>query len=142
MDKVTGEARIALMSKKDMREDLLEEILSWMPRDKNCKSPIANMYRREIRETFEDIKNNDCYCEGGCDCQEDILQWVSKAKSLFNIQLYNRPNHKFETMIETKVVMNWLRSKIDTTETSKKNYSGNGNGYRNRILCFVIAITI
>ena len=115
MDKVTGEARIALMSKKDLETDLLEEILSWMPKDKNCKSPIAEMYRREIPEIYEDIKNNDCYCEGGCDCQEDILQWVSKAKSLFSIQhYYNATNHKFETMID------WLRSKIDTTETSKQ----------------------
>ena len=43
MDKVTGEARIALMGKKDMREDLLEEILSWIPRDKDCKSPVVDL---------------------------------------------------------------------------------------------------
>ena len=43
MLKPTGEARIALMSKKDLRKDLLEEILSWMPRDKNCKSPVVDL---------------------------------------------------------------------------------------------------
>jgi hypothetical protein len=43
MDKVTGEARIALMSKKDLRKDLLEEILSWIPRDKDCKSPVVDL---------------------------------------------------------------------------------------------------
>ena len=113
MDKVTGEARIALMGKKGLETDLLEEILSWMPRDKNCKSSIAYMYRRQIRGAFEDIKNNSCFCEGGCDCDEGILEWVSKAKSLFNIQhCYNDTNHKLEKMIEIKVVMNYLENQM------------------------------
>ena len=43
MDKVTGEARIALMSKKDLTNDLLDKILSWIPRDKDCKSPVVDL---------------------------------------------------------------------------------------------------
>ena len=46
MDKVTGEARIALLGKKDLTNDLLEKILSWMPRDKDCKSQVADLIHR------------------------------------------------------------------------------------------------
>jgi hypothetical protein len=50
MFKPTGEARIALMSKKDLRKDLLEEILSWMPIDKNCKSPVVDLINGKQNE--------------------------------------------------------------------------------------------
>ena len=43
MDKVTGDARLALMGKKDLRNDIMEEILSWMPIDKHCKSPVVDL---------------------------------------------------------------------------------------------------
>ena len=43
MDKITGEARFALTSKKDLTNDLLEKILSWIPRDKDCKSQVADL---------------------------------------------------------------------------------------------------
>ena len=75
--------------------------------------PIADIYRRQIRGAYEDIKNNSCYCEGGCDCDEGILEWISKATSLFNIQhRYNDANHKLEKMIELKVVMNYLETQM------------------------------
>ena len=45
MEKVTGEARVALMSKKDLRHDLMEEILSWVLIDKKCKSPVVDLIK-------------------------------------------------------------------------------------------------
>ena len=50
MYKPTGEARIALMSKKDLREDILGEILSWVLIDRNCKSPVVDLINGKENE--------------------------------------------------------------------------------------------
>ena len=73
MFKPTGEARISLMSKKDLRKDLLEEILSWMPRDKNCKSPVVdlihNIPSEKAKMTFDPFKSNSFFW-----CRYHVLQ--------------------------------------------------------------------
>ena len=62
MTSVTGEARIALMSKKDIKEDILEEILSWMPIDKNCKTPVADLFNTQVTfRPYENINEYDDY---------------------------------------------------------------------------------
>ena len=50
MTKVPSEARIALMSKKDLRHDLIDEILSWVTIDKNCKSPVVDLINGKENE--------------------------------------------------------------------------------------------
>ena len=44
------EARIGLMNKKGFRKDLIEEIISWMPRDKNYKSPVVDLINGKENE--------------------------------------------------------------------------------------------
>ena len=58
MDKVTGEARIALMSKKDLTNDLLEKVLSYMPRDKDCKSQVAHLIYKTYNFKLNSMKEN------------------------------------------------------------------------------------
>ena len=63
MYKPKSEARIALMSKKDLREDLLEEILSWVMVDKNCKSPVVDPIHNSAaymnsKSTYNPLKSN------------------------------------------------------------------------------------
>ena len=48
MDKVTGEARIALMGKKDLTNDIIENIISMIPKDKDRKSPVADLFKMNM----------------------------------------------------------------------------------------------
>ena len=49
---------------------------------------------------------------------------MSKAKSLFNIQHYhNDTNHKLEKVLETKVIMNQIKSKIDTCNADESIFT-------------------
>ena len=58
MDKVTGEARIALMGKKDLTNDVLEKILSYIPRDKDCKSQVAHLIYKTYNFKLNSMKEN------------------------------------------------------------------------------------
>ena len=98
MDKVTGEARIALMGKKGMREDLLEEILSWIPRDKYCKSPVVDLINGKKKKNESDkhgrhlwLFREDGYIKtGGLKCnnfwfaREILLRDIHMADLYFN----------------------------------------------------------
>jgi len=76
--------------------------------------PVAMMYRKNKHESYEDIKNKRCYCEGDCDCDERTLEWVSNLEFLYNIQhCHKKTDHKLETMLELKVIMNQIKNKID-----------------------------
>jgi hypothetical protein len=88
MFKPTGEARIALMSKKDLRKDLLEEILSWVPRDKNSKSPVVDllsntsMFKQIIR--FNPFKSASFTW-----CRYHVLQDIHNRDLRINYKTFN-----------------------------------------------------
>ena len=47
MYKPAGEARIALVGKPDLTSDIIENIISMIPKDKNCKSPVVDLIHNE-----------------------------------------------------------------------------------------------
>ena len=96
MSKVTSEARIALMGKKDLTKDLIEEILSWVIVDKNCKSPVVDLingkenksdkHGRHLWLFREDgyIKTGGLKCNNFWFAREILLRDIHMADLYFN----------------------------------------------------------
>ena len=105
-------------------ENIVDKIMLYV-----THHPVAMMYRtrREAEEGDMDCiinyKCDECLGEHSiCICGGDEWRFYSKAELLYNIKSYRqRPSHKLEKMLETKVIMNWLERNMDTTDRKPKN---------------------
>jgi hypothetical protein len=76
--------------------------------------PIVDMLD-EYNDLFDWVLNYRCDLTGRTDCDDKKLQFVSQAVLLYKLKYYNRDgNHKLQTTIETKVIMNQIKNKIPT----------------------------
>ena len=111
MFKPTGEARIALMSKKDLRKDLLEEILSWMPIDKNCKSPVVDLINGKQNEPGQhgrhlwSFKEDGWIKLGGLKCNNFWFARKSLLRDIHMVDLYfNRHCDGYDSVFNKSMI--------------------------------------
>ena len=105
VNKVTAEARIALMNEKNLTKDLMEEILSWIPIDKNSKSPMADLFRAQVSVVAIDDDDDD----------PDVVLLIGTHNHRFGFsdyQWYTKEHEclRYSDTIEEKVIFNKLKN--------------------------------